>query len=266
MKKLTYHILLIALVFAFSCRKAKNMKDYYPDVNTVSATVNQDGGVDVQATIVSAGDAPIGYAGFCMDTVPDPKMLSNQVVLSGLSGKDFTITYDNLSTTLPYKNFDPKKTYYFRSWATNANGYTYGNTISLSNIKGTPVTPPCSLTPNSLNLGTGMGTDNVSTVTGVQQNFTWDIDATGYNTGTVHFQFGSKPRTKVFTTTTNTSPGLSEVYISFYSGFISGALNDGNKVYVNEKSPGVYEITVCQGSWMYNTSTFYMDTRLVSPT
>lgn len=258
MKKQIYILLSVSFfLMIFSCRKAKKtMKEYYPEVNTVSATINPDGDVVVQAEIISEGEKPLKYIGFCMDTLPVPNMLSNQIVVTQLNGNSFSTTY---------QNFDPKKTYYFRSWAANGNGYTYGNIIAVTNIKGTPTTPPCSLTANYLNLGTGTGSSAYLSVGAPVQNFTWDFQAASFSSGTLSFMFGSKPRSKVFTTTTNNSPNSNEVGVTFVSGFVSGSLSTGTKVYVNEISTGVYDISICQAPWKYNTSTFYLNTRFTCP-
>jgi hypothetical protein len=265
-KQLLFILSLLLISVIFSCRKAKkDMKDYYPTVNTVSATITEDGDVIVEAEITSSGEKSLEHIGFCMDTVPVPKMLSNQVVVSTINGGNFSAKYSNINSTLSYNSFNPNKTYYFRSWATNGNGYTYGNIISLNNIKSTPVIPTCTLAPSYLNLGTGNGSSNYYTVTSPSQNSTWDFQASSNSSGTLNFKFGSQPRNKVFTTTTGT-PNLNQVNVSFYSGFISGTLNSGTYVYVNEISTGVYDITICQAPWLYNSTTFYLNTRFTCPT
>ncbi len=265
-KQLLFILIVLLFSVIFSCRKAKkDMKDYYPSVNTVSAIINEDGDVIVEAEITSSGEKSLEHIGFCMDTIPAPKMLSNQIVVSTINGGNFSTKYSNINSTLSYQSFNPNKTYYFRSWATNGNGYNYGNTISLTNIKGTPIIPTCSLAPSYLNLGTGNPSSTYYKVNSPSQSGTWDFQASSYSSGTLNFKFGSQPRNKVFTTTTST-PNNNEVNVSFYSGFISGTLNSGTYVYVYETSTGIYDITICQAPWLYSSTTFYLNTRFTCPT
>lgn len=256
MKKIILFSAIIALV-SLSCRKAlKDVKDYFPTVKTVSATVNLDGDVVVTGNVESHGEKQLEYVGFCFDTIPVPDMMTNQAIES-LSGTSFTHTYSN---------FDPLKTYYFRTWAVNGNGYTYGNVASLSGIAGTPVTPPCTLTMNYLDLGSGNGNSTYANIGSPVQNSTWDFSASSNSSGTLHFKFGSKPRTKVFTTTFSSSPNSNEVHVNFYHSIIAESIEPGNKVYVNEISPGLYDISICAASWKYNGgSTFYLNTRFTCP-
>jgi hypothetical protein len=267
-RKIYIASLSIVLLFAFSCHKAKkNMEDYYPKLNTTGATVTDDGDVVVEAEIVSAGTKRLEYWGFCMDTLPVPGMLSNQVIVSEINGSTFNTKYDNVTALYSYYRFNPNKTYYFRSWATNGNGYGYGNVISLSNIKGIPVIPSCTLAASYLNLGTLQPSSAYSAVGGptLNVNNTYDMQAQSWSSGTLNFNFGSKPRNKVFKTITG-SPGVNEVNVSFVSGFTSGTLNNGTNVYVNEVSTGVYDITICQAPWVSGGATFFLNTRFTSPT
>ena len=258
--KRSYSTLLFFFVTAFifsSCSKAlKNVEDYYPVVNTVSATVLQNGNVEVKGQIVSEGASPIEYAGFCMGESPSPGMLSNQMISSDIQGNEFTATY---------AGFDPYKRYYFRSWATNDNGYSYGNTIYLDSIQATPVVAPCTLAANTINIGGSQPTETYSSVQAPSQSMSeWAFQAYS-NSTSVNFTFGSQLTTGVFTTTTNSSPAPGEVFIGFYSGFISSALNNGSSVYVNQLTPSSWEITICNAPWNYNSSTFYFNTRFTCP-
>ncbi|MBA3682312.1 MAG: hypothetical protein H0W73_14305 [Bacteroidetes bacterium] len=258
-KQFIYIFGLTALFMTLSCHKAKkSIKDYYPVVETRAATITDDGDVIVEAQITSDGDQQLEYIGFCMDTLPDPNMMSNQVIIEELSGGNFTTKYDNISTLLPYHSFDPNKTYYFRSWATNGNGYSYGNTISLTNIKSAPVVPTCTLNTNQLN-GSPY---TIVTAPYNSSNNTWDFQAQSQFYGTLYFKFGSKMRSKVFTTINHQTPNENQVYVGFNS---SEFLQSGSKVYVQETSPNNYEITICNAPYTLNSSTSYVNTRFVCP-
>lgn len=256
----TFSALVTAMVFLFSgsCRKAlPDVSDYFPDVRTVSATVQTDGTVLVEGEIVSEGDAPVEYTGFCCGTMNEPQLLNRQLISTSVSGTHFTAVYSGFSID---------STYYFRSWATNDYGYVYGDIIVLDSIVATPVVAPCSLPMNSVNTGGSTPTYTYYDVTQPTQYMgIWEFDAESSSGPSVHFEFGSGLTTGIYTTTINTSPGSGEVYVSFINGFTSGALNSGSNVYVNTIGPGTYEVTICNAPWTYNSSTFYFRTRLTVP-
>ncbi len=239
-----------ALIFFNGCGKVeKNVHDYYPYVKTVSATVQTDGSVVLKGEIADEGASSIEYAGFCMDTVNNPDMLSNQAVSQGVSDGEFTAVYSGL---------DPYKTYYFRSWATNESGYSYGNTIRLDSIQATPVVPPCQLPANSIDPGYAGGSGPVSQVDPPAQSiFDWQI--TVHANYTYYFLFGELPVTGIYTTTNNTDPEPGEVNVTFLWTWGSFGLQPGSKVYVNQLGPDHWTIAVCQAPWTYQSVTFYMD-------
>lgn len=245
-----------------ACKKArKNVEDYYPKVTTVSASVTGDGNVEVSAD-VTLKTGQLQYIGFCMDTVPVPDMVKNQVIVKELNGSSFRHTYA--------MDFNPAKNYYFRSWAASETGYSYGNVVSLSNIRATPASAPCDLTLNTSDIGLG-GSGNIYKVSSVS-NFssTWDINTSGYDSraGNLRFSFGSPLKTKVYTTSSSYLSIYSDnVFISVSGGFNSGVVKAGTKVYVNKLSEGVFEITVCDASWNATGSSLTLDlkTRFRSP-
>lgn len=247
---------LTAIVFS-SCRKVeKDPLDYYPEVKTVSAIVQDDGSVLVTGEIADEGADVIQYAGFSMDTLAVPDMITNQIICQ-VNGTVFTTVYDN---------FDITKKYYFRSWAANEYGYSLGNVIYLDSITATPVVAPCNPNNNSVNFGGFNPTQYFTSVPAPNQGFdTWDITAsTGQ--GLYYIKFGASPVTKIYTTTLNTSPGPNEVRISFASGFTQGALNDGSLFYVNQVTPGNWTMILCNASWQHSSgSTFNMNMNMICP-
>lgn len=250
--------LTVILLASGSCRKAlPDVNDYFPEVRTVSATVQMDGTVLVEGEIISEGEAPVEYLGFCCGTMPQPELLNRQLISSSISGTRFTAVYSGFSVD---------STYYFRSWATNDYGYVYGSVVSLDSIIATPVAPPCTLTMNTVNIGGANPTHTYYQVTQpVEYMGEWDFDAETGSGPSVHFKFGSGITTGIYTTTINTNPGSGEVYVTFVDGLIYGGLNSGTSVYVNTIGPGTYDISICNAPWVYNSSTFYFKTRLTVP-
>lgn len=270
-KLLPFTISIFYLFFTTTCRKSEKNKD--PELKTVSAIVNSDGTVLVTAEILSEGTERLENMGFCMDTLPSPISLNNQQIVNEPPKSQFSTVYS--------QKFNSDKTYYFWSWVKNRNGYTYGNKIRLSNIKAVPIEVPCSLNPNTYNIG-GFGSvynGSVYKVTGVEQSLStsnepiWNILATSINSPTYSIQitFNSEPRTKIY----RSSISFNAVSHDFVIVHINSESYRGNlweaKVYVNEKSWGVYDITICSGIWHANkTSGHYafsshFDTRFVSP-
>jgi hypothetical protein len=106
-----------------ACKKReKDVRDYYPSVKTISAVVQPDGSVKVTGAVNDPGATPVTHTGFCVDTIPNPEMLSNQQLSETFDGVVFTTTYKSLNTSIKY---------YFRSFALNEQGYSYGNSITI---------------------------------------------------------------------------------------------------------------------------------------
>ncbi len=256
MKKKSYWIIFISvLTLTSSCRKAlKDVNDYFPKIKTVSASIQNDGTVLVEGEIDSEGAAAIEHIGFCCSTSQNPLMLASQITTI-VKGTKFSAIYSG---------FDYDSVYYFRSWATNHYGYSYGNILSLDSIEAYHVYPPCTNTMNTVSEGGGQPLATYTTVgTPVNNIGYWEFAAATYTgPSSVNFSFGSNLTTGIYTTTTNTSPGSGEAHISFNDGFISGTLNSGSSVYVNTIGSGIYDISICSAPWQYNSSTFYFNTRL----
>lgn len=249
---------ICVVLLSNSCNKAlKDVDDYFVKISTVSATVQTDGTLLVKGNIESIGNGPVEITGFCYNTQGNPEMLDNQIIAT-IDGNTFSVTY-------PCSNFSVDSAYYFRSWATNDYGYSYGNTIRVDSILAPSVTPPCSLTANTVRISSSTGTFTYTDVT-VPSYYMGEWSFDGSSGGpSVSYTFGSALTTGIYTTTSNTSPGAGQVYVSFYQGAISGALNAGTSVYVNTIGSGIYEVTICNAPWVYSSSTFYFFTRMTVP-
>lgn len=256
MKKVFYTLLVItSLLTTSSCRKAlKDVNDYFPKIKTVSATVQTDGSVLLRGEVDSKSEGNIEYLGFCCNTNGDPKIRDRQITVA--SNGTFSATYPG--------GFNVDSIYYFKAWATNEFGYSYGNTLRLDSIIATPITPPCTLTMNTLNLSGGQTQTYTSVTEPTEYMGTYEFSGSTGSTG-VNFTFGSALTTGTYTTTTETSPEPGRVYINFYSGFTSGALSNGSKIYVNTIGSGIFDISICNAPWTNSGTTFYFNTRLTVP-
>lgn len=113
---------LSLILFLPACHKQlDDPLDYLPKIELVSAVKQADGSVRVTGSVISDGEAPLEYVGFCMDTTDQPNMLYNQKFAD-----------NNFSAV--YSGFKANTTYYFRAWATNDFGYVYSNTIALKDL------------------------------------------------------------------------------------------------------------------------------------
>jgi hypothetical protein len=245
-------VLLFSLFLVTGCKKAlEDVNEYYPTVHTTSAALNADGSVTAVGDIVSEGSTPLEAAGFCVSTSSVPRMDEGQSI-AALQGGHFTVTYSG---------FPPGSNYYFRAWATNANGYAYGEVIGLDSLIAQPVTPPCSPSPNYLNYGPIGGVGSVAPGSSPQQSSgNWNVDV---NTSlyTLYFTFGSTLTNGIFTTTSNWDPGPGEVYCLFWYGSSNHSLSAGSQVFVNQLTPTSWEITLCSCPWNYVGTTQHMTAR-----
>ena len=253
-------LIVIMILISFSaCQKAlKDVNDYFPKVTTLSAMVQPDGSVLVEAELDSEGAAAVEYLGFCCGTEAEPEMADRQIWAEYADGKFFA--------AYPPGSFHPDSTYYFRSWAANGWGYSYGNILSLDHIIAVPVDPPCAPVSNTVSIGGGQPVESYYLVGDPSVSIdSWSITAATFAGPTVDFVFHSEITTGVYKTVGHNSPGPGQAFISFYSGFISGSLAAGSDVYVKRLGPGSYEITVCDAPWDYDGSTFYFRTQLTIP-
>lgn len=254
MRHFQLSFLILAVVLLFGCKKAlDDVRDYYPTVRTESVTTNPDGSVLVTGRIVSEGDAPIDVAGICASTSPLPIMTDNQV-LCELHGDHFTATYSGL---------DAYGTYYFRAWATNANGYSYGDPIQVDSVTAQPVVPPCTWTLNTVSLGAGLPVDTYYYITPItQEGFNYQFQANGGTTSST-YTLGAPLHTGIYTTTSSMDPADNAMHISFFSGFISGSLSAGSPIYVNQLTPTSWEIAICDAPWVNQSITNHYTARFV---
>ena len=259
MKKIIYSFLFAAVLFTTNaCKKPlKNEDDYFVKLSTVSATVQTDGSVLVQASIQSPGKAKgssVQNPGFCLSTNPTPTMLERQL-LTTTDGSTFSAVY-------PASTFSDDSTYYFRAFATNDYGYSYGNVIKLDSVIAPAVTAPCSLTANSVNIGGATPTYTYYSIGAPDSYHFFTASSSG---GTVQFQFGSNITTGIYHTTVDSDPGAGEVNVIFYFGFTSGALSSGSNVYVNKLGTNTFDIRICSAPWTSGSSTFQFNTRFITP-
>ena len=232
MKKIVLILLPFALLLA-ACRKVeKDVHNYYPKVKTTGAVVLPDGSVQVTGEIISEGNTPVLYNGFCMDTLPNPGMLSNQQSLE-VTGNTFTCTYTALGKSHKY---------YFRAWAANEHGYAIGDDVSVDSVTISPSAIPCTLPVDTFTINNTLSTKNhkyISISKLTQSTLTWTVSL-ATNSHTVDMEFGRKPIGGTYTVSDNISDKTGvQVMID------NTIVNSGSKVYVTEINSNTIEVTVC---------------------
>ena len=247
---------LIALAILYSgCKKALlEVEDYFPKVRTETVTANPDGSVTVTGVIVSQGASPVDVAGFCSSGSPLPIMTDNQAIAQ-VSGDHFSVTYSGLA---------PYTTYYFRSWATNEHGYSYGDPLRIDSVMAVPVTPPFTPEMNTISPGGGLQEDYYYPLQAMEQNpGVYELRAQGGYIS-MRYYFGTPLQTGVYTTQNSVNPGPGQMKLVFYSGTITAGLNNGSPVYVNQLTPTSWEVTICYAPWSLGSGTAYFTTRFVA--
>ncbi|MCB9047359.1 MAG: hypothetical protein H6550_14590 [Chitinophagales bacterium] len=248
-------ILLITaaiLVIFNSCKKKPDAKDYHPVVKTTGAEILSDGSVQVTGEIVATGYTDIVLAGFCMDTIPNPDLLSNQQSIDTLYGNTFRYVY---------KNLDGLHKYYFRAWAANENGYAAGGDVSLDSISIPTTFIPCTPPLDTVIYSHPQRTKYEPLYSKAKYYFSsnWRIDMST-NTKSIYFEFSQKPTNGVYKIFENTN-GTNLVTILF-GGYEA---ESGSKLYVRQIDNEHIEVTICDaqvfnGAFMDSVSTRFIAT------
>jgi hypothetical protein len=253
-------IIFSALLMTLSACVPSDVNEYFPKVTMVSAKVLPDGRVSVVGKLERDGKGDTYFLGACYSNKPQLDLLENQrLTYTLLADNSFEIIYDD--------NFKFDSTYYFRVWASNQYGYVYGDkTLSLSKIAATPVTPPCTLAPNAFSIANNTYYD-VSRVEKSVFFKTTSFTVRSYTTATgLIVAFGGTVKTGVYTTVSQYSPEeQGAVSVSYFPN--GPLINAGNTVYVTQISSGVFEFTLCNGTWNPGGSavTFAMNARFKYP-
>lgn len=232
-------IFFISIAFAFAaCKKVqKNVHNYYPVVKTVSAEKLGDGSVRVTGQIVSGGSTDVAYAGFCWDTVPNPRMVQNQVMVDEITNGMFSYTFSSFSTT---------KKYYFRAWAGNDDGYDIGADAMADTIIFDSSAIPCSPAKQKVAF-TGIAniTESYTLISPLTAS------AMGYqviaHTGshTIIYDFGQYPISGFYKTVGGTTQTGGRYMAISVDGIRS---NGGADVYVRQGFDNTIGLTLCRDS------------------
>lgn len=230
MKQIASLILLATVVILYSCSKyEKNVEDYYPKVTITSAILQKDGSVVVTGAVNSEGASKIMYRGFCADTISDPKMITNQIVINS-SDSSFTARFSSLLKS---------NRYYFKAWAANSYGYTIGNgEIMIDSVFIAPPEVPCTL---PLDTFTVINSSTISESV-ISQSVVDNVDLNIITTGShkIVIDFKKRPVTGVYTVWENQS--YDDNVIIWVDNHM---VDNGAKLYVTDLGNKAYEFSIC---------------------
>jgi hypothetical protein len=236
-------IIFSIVLMALSSCVPSDVQDYFPKVTTVTAKVLADGRVVIEGKLDATGTAPIQFLGGCYSTKPQFGLLENQRTTDTLyPDNSFKITYDD--------DFKYDSTYYFRVWALNEHGYVYGSVVSLSKISALPVVPPCTLTMHRYSILN----NTYYPITAVTKSLGWKTTIFTLSSSTglgMTVELAGTLKTGIYNAG-NSLAFAGNASVSFYQSGGMQSVKAGNKVYVNQISSGVYEITVCNATWNLN--------------
>jgi hypothetical protein len=231
--------ILIAILFCTCAKVEKDVNNYFPKVKTKGVTLLPNGNVQVTGEIISEGNTSIVYAGFCMDTLPNPGMTSNQQRVDVIEGNTFTTTYTAL---------EKKYTYYFRAWAANERGYAIGGDVSIDSVTMSPSLIPCSLPLDTMILETPTTTKKYkyTDISPIEQSTQeWEIELSN-GQSTLEIIFSRRPGTGVYTIVgdnIDSKAFTAEVMLDYVRTGYKG------EIYVMEIDASTVEVTICEMEW-----------------
>lgn len=215
-------------LFLLSCTK-----DIYDSFEVKTLSVNQVGedSVQVEGIVTDNGNFGIEYRGFCMSTLPVPKMMDNQILLNGDIGK----------YKAEYLYLEPNTEYYFRSFAANEVGYVYGNIIKYQVPFSNPPVVPCTLVDNKIVDNGYNYSVSYADTNGTPQhggNFKVSIDCSLSANKMYYLEFMQTPRNGIYTTSDINSftNDKKNVFVNIFTGFNYFYINPNGKVYVSVDS------------------------------
>ena len=239
-------IVFSMILFLFlGCKKVlKNPQDYYPEVEMLGATVQEDGSVLVHGRIISPGKykgSIIENIGFCLNKEGDPAISENQMDGVFVDDQNFFAIY-------PQFYFNDNATNYFRAFATNNFGYGISEVKAIDSLF-LNIDPPCTINEmyyNSLGF-TGY-------YDGVQNDQMDNRYIAVHGNNSFSIKFPSTIRAGIFKTSSNLNESNNVVcHINNNTSFV---ITNGQDVYVEKTGPTSFKVTICTLNVVYGQNTF----------
>lgn len=201
---------------------------YLPDVITNFATSITTNSASVSGNVTSQGSSSVTARGICYAVTSSPDITDN--IVSGGSGLgEFTCSLSTL---------DPNTLYYYRAYATNAYGTSYGSEYS---FRTTALYLPTVITSNVTNITNNMATsggnvtsDGNSTVTARGVCWSTSINPTTSNSKTID---GSG--TGSFVSTLSSLSSNTTYYVRAYATNTNGTAYGNNMAFTTNSDPAI---------------------------
>ena len=222
------------------------------EIEVISRQIMDDGSVRITGAVVSGKAKHMSAAGFEVSKEGE----------EGHSTFEASIDGDKFTAVIHTEFLESYTKYYFMPYILikDGGGGVAGEPISLDNIQPLYVAPPCNLTTNYVNLGSG-----AETYYSVTEDISFDTYTITGNTGSVRisFTFPGKPKTGVYKTIADSPSSPHDVMIMYYTQnvYYSYAIDNGASVYVHQTESGKWDINVCGATWNNGTSPF--STRMI---
>lgn len=233
------------LFLSLGCKKVlKNPQDYYPEVEMVEATVQEDGSVLVHGRIISPGKykgSQIENIGFCLNKEGDPAISENQIEGTFVDDLNFYAVY-------PQFYINDNATNYFRAFATNNFGYGMSEVKAIDSLF-LNIDPPCAINEMYYN---SLGITGYYDYVQIDEMDNEYIATHGNRYFSV--KFPSAIRAGIFKTSPNLN-GANNV-VCHVNNSTSFVVPEGQDVYVEKTGPTSYRVTVCTLDVMYGQSMF----------
>lgn len=120
----------LVVIFLVGCKKENEVENILPEVQTIEATVTT-GSVTLVGNVVKENGSAVVTRGFCWSRNPNPE-LNDSVEIAGMGPGEFTNTIGV---------FTSAETYYFKAFATNAMGTSFGEERSFTSQDPPPGDP-----------------------------------------------------------------------------------------------------------------------------
>ena len=252
MKKTIFLFSTLVFLLEGCVKWERNYEDYFPQL-TVIAEAQSDGSVLLTATIEEWGTLNTTGVGFAFSESENFGIDENQLLATNQ-------IEDNIFTALYSKNnFDPLKTYYFKSWAITDAIYSTSSVCSLDNVEAIPIDGPCTYPDNYFFMLNSA--ENVYSVDPWYNDFYVNSIVANASNTRITFTFNSAfglPNTGIYTTTNDDVPDNDFVKVKLDrlggSTFIR-TLEPGQNVYINRTSPTSWTIEYCSAEWVFNSTT-----------
>ncbi len=231
-------IVSLLLIFIYSCKK----DTYLPKITITSIETNNEIS-SINLNIIGVENEIIEYTGICYDTLKNPDILTNQVLIEGESKK------------IQVSNLKANTVLYFKAFISNKYGYTksvdFKYTVPFNNT-----TVPCTINNNTV-IKNGITYNITSNTSNINNNNEFEKTIICSTNLKLKFVFKEMPVSGIYTTVQDFSYNLNKmvkVYVAHSS--LTGwtymfPTNNYESVYINNNNTDSFTISFCELTYNY---------------